>query len=192
MRTTYNPDAPPGFENVPVQTWLYQDCRSDTQTKCRLGPANIQHGLIVSMGDRDWYGVTLRKGVRYRLTIATSGGQASLTLRSPDGKLLVRHIAPDGGTAFIDYKAPSAGTYFAAVSLVTQANIHYDLSVNAAEPPDTPDRLRDPSHGALVSTGMRSPSSVPPRSGASRGSGRCRSAPARACRTAAASAWRRR
>jgi hypothetical protein len=128
VRTTYNPDAPSGFENVPVQTWLYQDCRSDTQTKCRLGPANIQHGLIVSMGDRDWYGVTLRKGVRYRLTIATSGGQASLTLRSPAGKLLVRHIAPDGGTAFIDYKAPSAGTYFAAVSLVTQANIHYDLS----------------------------------------------------------------
>src|SRR4051812_13506794 len=83
VRATYNPDAPPGFENVPVQTWLYQDCRADTTTRCRLAPANISHGLIVSTGDRDWYGVTLRKGVRYRLTIATSGGQASLTLRSP-------------------------------------------------------------------------------------------------------------
>jgi len=130
LKATYDPVAPPSFVNSPIGSWIYRDCRSDTQTQCRLTPGvNEQRGLIVAMGDRDWYRVTLRKGVRYRFTIATSGGQASLTLRSPSAKLLIRHIAPDGGTAFIDYKAPGSGTYFAAVSLVTQANINYAVSV---------------------------------------------------------------
>src|SRR4051794_32887654 len=128
IRATFDSTAPEGFSNGNVTSWLYQDCRDDTKTKCRLAPANSSHGLIVATGDRDWYGVALLKGVRYRFSLASSGGQAYLALRSPTGTLLVRHTAPAGGTATIDYQASSSSTYFATVSLVLQTNIEYDLS----------------------------------------------------------------
>jgi hypothetical protein len=50
-------------------------------------------------------------------------------LSSPSGKLITQRLAPADGSAFIDYRAPAAGTYFIATKLVqTETELDYTLS----------------------------------------------------------------
>src|SRR4051812_30463730 len=98
---------------------VYTDCRDDVKTSCQLTASRSQHGSILTRGDRDWYRVSLRKGQRYQFAL-TASQQVTLTLRNPKGSLITRSLnGTNGGTAYVNYKAPATGTYFAAARVVS-------------------------------------------------------------------------
>src|SRR3954454_6143907 len=112
-----------------AQGIVYTDCRDDTKTNCQLTTSRSQHGDIRTRGDRDWYRVSLRKGQRYQFALTTPDQQVTLTLRNPKGGLIQNSLnGTSGGTAYVTYKAPATGTYFAAASVVSSGT-NYDLSV---------------------------------------------------------------
>ena len=83
---------------------------------------------MLTRGDRDWFRVSLRKGQSYQFAL-TAGQQVTLTLRNPKGSLITRSLnGTSGGTAYVNYKAPATGTYFASASVVSNGT-DYDLSV---------------------------------------------------------------
>src|SRR4051812_46316889 len=107
---------------------VYTDCRDDVKTTCQLTASRSQHGSILTRGDRDWFRVSLRKGQRYQFAL-TASQQVTLTLRNPKGSLIQRSLnGTNGGTAYVNYKAPATGTYFAAARVVSYGT-DYDLSV---------------------------------------------------------------
>jgi Bacterial pre-peptidase C-terminal domain len=107
---------------------VYTDCRDDVKTTCQLTSSRSQHGSILTRGDRDWYRVSLRRGQRYQFAL-TAGQQVTLTFRNSRGGLIQRSLnGTNGGTAFVNYRAPATGTYFAAASVVSNGT-DYDLSV---------------------------------------------------------------
>jgi Bacterial pre-peptidase C-terminal domain len=108
---------------------VYTDCRDDKTTTCLLTTSRSQHGSMLTRGDRDWFRVSLTKGKRYQFALTSSYQQVTLTLRNPSGNLIQRSLnGTSGGTAYVNYKAPANGTYFAAASVVSYGT-DYDLSV---------------------------------------------------------------
>ena len=84
---------------------------------------------MLTRGDRDWYRVSLKKGQKVQFALTASGQQVTLTLRNRKGGLIQNSLnGTSGGTAYVNYKAPAAGTYFACASVVSSGT-DYDLSV---------------------------------------------------------------
>jgi hypothetical protein len=108
--------------------YIYTDCRDDTKTNCQLTTSRSQHGSILTRGDRDWFRVSLRKGQRVQFAL-TAYQQVTLTLRNLKGGLITRSLnGASGGTAYVNYKAPATGTYFACASVVSYGG-DYDISI---------------------------------------------------------------
>jgi hypothetical protein len=117
------------------------DIPADTTTEISLSPdGDFREGVLAPSGDRDWYKIALAagQGVRIGMTSSDGGeplGDPLLAIHGPDGAELVRDDdSGEGLNAWLEFVAPSEGTYFvAAQSFLEDGAGRYLLNITAGE-----------------------------------------------------------
>ncbi|MBX3428033.1 MAG: PPC domain-containing protein [Hyphomonadaceae bacterium] len=117
------------------------DIPADASTDATLSAdGDYREGILAPAGDRDWYRLTLEQGQGVRIGMQATGtpdsiGDSYLVLYGPDGAEVARDDdGGDGLNAWLEYQAPTAGTYFVeARGFSEDAAGRYAINVVAGE-----------------------------------------------------------
>lgn len=114
---------------------------NSSSTGARLTAGQSVDGTLDFPGDTDWYRIRLEEGQSYRFTLNASGaspvGDPLIRLHDSSGnELAVDDDGGDGLNSYLEYTAPSTGTYFVeARGFAEDATGGYTVAARAGDIP---------------------------------------------------------
>ncbi len=107
------------------------DYAANTSTSGRVFVGGASSGSIETIGDRDWFAVTLNAGTQYQLRATSTGlRDPYLTLRNGSGSFVTTDDDSGGsGNSLIIFTATSSGTYYLDVEDFGSGIGDYTVSV---------------------------------------------------------------
>jgi hypothetical protein len=130
--------------NIAARTLPPDDASADSGTRGRVDVGASVRGSLDYPGDHDWFRVRLEQGQSYRFSLNGEGDPnlADPLLRIRDGHGQELAMDDDGGAGFnsyLEYTAPSTGTYYLDVQAFDQsATGAYTLIAAAGDTPAGP------------------------------------------------------
>lgn len=131
----------PAGTPAPTTTPAADDYAGSAATTGRLSAGATAPGRIESVGDRDWFAITLTAGTTYQFTQTASSGSSIdsfLSLRNGGGAILAEN--DDFGTGLnsqITYTPTVSGTYYVDAHAYGSSTGAYTLGVSASTPAPT-------------------------------------------------------
>jgi hypothetical protein len=127
--------------NIAAERAPTDNISGERNTRGRINVGQSIEGSVDFAADHDWYRVRLEEGQSYRFMLTGSGGSAVgdplVRVISPTGEeLAMDDDGGDGLNSYLEFTAPSTGTYFVDASAFADASTGgYTLAARAGDMP---------------------------------------------------------